>query len=302
MSHPSRPLEPDSVASFPSRFPVPSLRRPGSVRLACVSSVRHHRFVAACGRRVREAYRRRPAMAPAAGLAGVHRATVYRWRTTVAFADARRAASAGSVGSTGRWLWRTPPQGRGDRPNGANAASEPLRRPDVGPRCETAAGRVQDELDSGPQADSSTLRGPPPPVAVGGILLTGAGSVDPAEMVLQTATIPASKPRSDRERLANGESGSFPRGRAKLVIGGSTGAVGANARAKPESRGSRATSRCKRPSGRTPVRAWQAARRSRGLGTSRCPGQPRRPSRRGSPRSRRPRRRPPRRPRPSRAR
>ena len=39
-----------------------------------------------------EAYRRRPAIAPAARLAGIHRATVYRWLSDPAFADQLRGA------------------------------------------------------------------------------------------------------------------------------------------------------------------------------------------------------------------
>jgi hypothetical protein len=50
--------------------------------------------VAWCGRRRRflAAYRERPWVAPAARLAGVHRATVYRWLADPAFAAAVRAA------------------------------------------------------------------------------------------------------------------------------------------------------------------------------------------------------------------
>lgn len=44
-------------------------------------------------RRFLVAYRHRPSVAPAARLAGVHRATVYRWLTDAAFADAMRAAA-----------------------------------------------------------------------------------------------------------------------------------------------------------------------------------------------------------------
>ena len=43
-------------------------------------------------RRFLDAYRQRPTIAPAARLAGVHRATVYRWLADPAFADALRAA------------------------------------------------------------------------------------------------------------------------------------------------------------------------------------------------------------------
>ena len=44
-------------------------------------------------RRFLDAYRQRPVISPAARLAGVHRATVYRWRAAPAFAEAMRAAS-----------------------------------------------------------------------------------------------------------------------------------------------------------------------------------------------------------------
>src|SRR5262245_13558558 len=44
-------------------------------------------------RRFLDAYRQRPTIAPAARLAGVHRATVYRWLADPAFADALRAAA-----------------------------------------------------------------------------------------------------------------------------------------------------------------------------------------------------------------
>jgi hypothetical protein len=44
-------------------------------------------------RRFLDAYRQRPNIAPAARRAGVHRATVYRWLTDVAFAAALRAAA-----------------------------------------------------------------------------------------------------------------------------------------------------------------------------------------------------------------
>ena len=44
-------------------------------------------------RRFLDAYRLHPTVAPAARLAGVHRATVYRWRADAAFADAMRAAA-----------------------------------------------------------------------------------------------------------------------------------------------------------------------------------------------------------------
>jgi hypothetical protein len=40
-----------------------------------------------------DAYRQCPQVAPAARLAGVHRATVYRWLADPAFADAMRAAA-----------------------------------------------------------------------------------------------------------------------------------------------------------------------------------------------------------------
>lgn len=43
-------------------------------------------------RRFLDAYSQRPAIAPAARLAGVHRATVHRWLADPAFADALRAA------------------------------------------------------------------------------------------------------------------------------------------------------------------------------------------------------------------
>jgi len=43
-------------------------------------------------RRFLEAYRQHPTIAPAARLAGVHRATVYRWLADPAFADALRVA------------------------------------------------------------------------------------------------------------------------------------------------------------------------------------------------------------------
>ena len=43
-------------------------------------------------RRFLDAYRQRPNIAPAARLAGVHRATVYRWLADAAFAEALRAA------------------------------------------------------------------------------------------------------------------------------------------------------------------------------------------------------------------
>lgn len=43
-------------------------------------------------RRFLDAYQQRPAVAPASRLAGVHRATVYRWLRDAAFADAMRAA------------------------------------------------------------------------------------------------------------------------------------------------------------------------------------------------------------------
>src|SRR5687768_16829264 len=43
-------------------------------------------------RRFLDAYRQRPAIAPAARLAGVHRATVYRWMADPAFAGALRDA------------------------------------------------------------------------------------------------------------------------------------------------------------------------------------------------------------------
>ena len=43
-------------------------------------------------RRFLDAYRQRPAVAPAARLAGVHRATVYRWLADAAFAAAVREA------------------------------------------------------------------------------------------------------------------------------------------------------------------------------------------------------------------
>jgi hypothetical protein len=44
-------------------------------------------------RRFLDAYRQHPTIAPAARLAGVHRATVYRWLADAAFADAMRAAA-----------------------------------------------------------------------------------------------------------------------------------------------------------------------------------------------------------------
>ena len=44
-------------------------------------------------RRFLDAYRQRVSIAPAARLAGVHRATVYRWRADPAFADAMRTAA-----------------------------------------------------------------------------------------------------------------------------------------------------------------------------------------------------------------
>jgi hypothetical protein len=44
-------------------------------------------------RRFLDAYRQRPTIALAARLAGVHRATVYRWKAHAAFADAMRAAA-----------------------------------------------------------------------------------------------------------------------------------------------------------------------------------------------------------------
>lgn len=44
-------------------------------------------------RRFLNAFRQRPAIAPAARLAGVHRATVYRWQSNTAFADAMEAAA-----------------------------------------------------------------------------------------------------------------------------------------------------------------------------------------------------------------
>jgi hypothetical protein len=44
-------------------------------------------------RRFLDAYRQYPAIAPAARLAGVHRATVYRWLADAAFADAMRDAA-----------------------------------------------------------------------------------------------------------------------------------------------------------------------------------------------------------------
>lgn len=44
-------------------------------------------------RRFLDAYRQRAAIAPAARLAGVHRATIYRWMADAAFADAMRAAA-----------------------------------------------------------------------------------------------------------------------------------------------------------------------------------------------------------------
>jgi hypothetical protein len=44
-------------------------------------------------RRFLDAYRQRPNIAPAARLAGVHRATIYRWLADAAFADALRAAA-----------------------------------------------------------------------------------------------------------------------------------------------------------------------------------------------------------------
>lgn len=40
-----------------------------------------------------DAYRQRPAIAPAARLAGVHRATVYRWRADPGFQGAMRTAA-----------------------------------------------------------------------------------------------------------------------------------------------------------------------------------------------------------------
>ena len=43
-------------------------------------------------RRFLDAYRQHPTIAPAARLAGVHRATVYRWLADPAFADALRDA------------------------------------------------------------------------------------------------------------------------------------------------------------------------------------------------------------------
>lgn len=44
-------------------------------------------------RRFLEAYRQHPTIAPAARLAGVHRASVYRWLADATFADALRAAA-----------------------------------------------------------------------------------------------------------------------------------------------------------------------------------------------------------------
>lgn len=44
-------------------------------------------------RRFLDAYRQGPSVAPAARVAGVHRATVYRWLADAAFADALKAAS-----------------------------------------------------------------------------------------------------------------------------------------------------------------------------------------------------------------
>lgn len=44
-------------------------------------------------RRFLDAYRHRPSVAPAARLAGVHRATVYRWLADAAFVDAMRTAA-----------------------------------------------------------------------------------------------------------------------------------------------------------------------------------------------------------------
>ncbi len=44
-------------------------------------------------RRFLDAYRQNPAVAPAVRLAGVHRATVYRWLTDPAFAAALRATA-----------------------------------------------------------------------------------------------------------------------------------------------------------------------------------------------------------------
>lgn len=44
-------------------------------------------------RRFLDAYRQQPVLAPAARLAGVHRATVYRWLADAAFAEALRAAA-----------------------------------------------------------------------------------------------------------------------------------------------------------------------------------------------------------------
>jgi hypothetical protein len=44
-------------------------------------------------RRFLDAYRQRLAVAPAARLAGVHRATVYRWMKDAAFVAAMRAAA-----------------------------------------------------------------------------------------------------------------------------------------------------------------------------------------------------------------
>ena len=49
--------------------------------------------VAPARRRFLDAYRQRPAVAPAARLAGVHRATVYRWLADAAFAAAVREAA-----------------------------------------------------------------------------------------------------------------------------------------------------------------------------------------------------------------
>jgi len=46
-----------------------------------------------CQRRFLDAYRQRPTIAPAARLAGVHRATVYRWLADAAFAADMRAAA-----------------------------------------------------------------------------------------------------------------------------------------------------------------------------------------------------------------
>ena len=43
--------------------------------------------------RLLDAYRERPIVARAARLAGVHRATVYRWMADVAFADAMQVAA-----------------------------------------------------------------------------------------------------------------------------------------------------------------------------------------------------------------